>query len=1256
MTARPAHSEWVARAEETLFYDQICDVSIENRVKTFLKFNLISFGFDDTSTEAKEGNYLLHHHKTDLLSPESPLIWNQTMSNQQQAVTQRSLTGFVTKLVGGTDGSTYGFINDEIFFPQANVSGGPAAVGDQVFAECEYSAHLPIKWNAKSVQVLSKGAGGVQPRSDQQEMMNQSAAQQQQQPQQHINMANPVAVTYQQHRQQRQQRQVMDVNKQPDKQQNNDLTSKLLEQTAQSGEYFANNARLFPQQQQDNNIQPFQDTPMGPPNFTYTSQLGSAFVQNQFVPSPFMTQQQPPLLPQQQILPNNNQQMHSNNNNNQNNRSNQHNKGGRFNNQGDKNDRQNNRRNRNDNKFDRPRSGDREGGQQNNRSKSSGSRDRSIGRNSKRDDQLARPSPPAHSSARSNNSISSDRSKNRKHYEIQNIPKTQIMTNMNAYNMKQRCPSSVHVPSDLKEIIVNRHFRLDVKNTPKPLNYTIEQTKSETASVKDEVDKEKIENESTNEEVAKNQDVPEVTQKDEEGDQQEQKPEIIDAPVMETDSKKEDIKAELQPAQSTVKPETKLSHKYGVKVILISMPELSSIYRTVFGSNLDSFNNDTKPNSRLDETISLLCNKGTNNGYSLIGGKFDPIADGFVEGQMNDFERHGLQPDLIATCKRVVLEQTGLDLSGCKSWTLLSTFIYNNKSDYFSSKASIEYSFIYMPQIWTMFSDKFDKTILKQESSEIENADQTIPDSAHSIEQIPMETEQTLNAQSTETDNNDVNQSVESNAPDSVEPTTENPVSIPENLSELKVTDLKMELDKRNIKYKGGAKKAELIALLQESLPHDIEHDVTRVDVEVQLEDVKKLEEVTKLDSLNKREADEEDANISTVATIGDESQLEEGEVEADPSEDSPILDGEDNRENSESGGKRKAYDDVETGINEPDAKKVCKVGSEKKDKKVELIQESFIVRSRGDQQLSLVSLYEATQAARYDQFELSVASNLLKESLVQHLSEYIITTLVDDNLHRHAGTTTTTMSTGTGGTSSSSSSQEIGSDTNNNSSGAVTSKSTFKNPSSITDQKVNLKELPVDRYINLALSYFDSSHMGHIHTDDLNKLFNNTGLTISKRALLSLVGDSDRFNYRTLPDLSPKLSPTYVYRFPSQFSCLPGSSINPCDDSGSLKTIGKLIEYKGVTYDVEKLIQQVNDAETSRVSLVDRFNYAIENFDKQAEEIHVLEVSQKSLAKAIKAQNDEICDLKRERDSIKKKVSNIDVWTAGYCHASILL
>lgn len=1184
--------------------------------------------------------------------------------------TRKSVTGYVTKLVG--DGATYGFINDEIFFQQTNVADGPASSGDRVFAECEYSELLPIKWNATSIRIISRAATGPASNildSDPRRQSRQGLLNQQQPVQAPQTQSLPPANTYQQHRQQRQPQQHEIMINQPtvttpmQPQQVpptpvSAATMGLIDQANmnQQPDFFSPFAQPPPQLQ---DLQPFQiDTPMGPPKLEYTSQLGAAFVQNQFMSGPLMNQQPPPqpMLPQHQPQVQQQHQRQQQNHRDQKNSRDNNSAKSRFN---DKNDRNqpNRGRNRTDKKYDQPRPTERENSANARSSRSSDSRDRSSGhgdlKSTKRDESsstTSRQSPVSHT--RSINT-SSDRGHNTKHaprryYESQNIPKTSILTNLNGCNMRSRCSSSIHVPSDLKNVIVNAYLRLNIKNTPKPILFKIDQ--------QDSAESEKAKS-SSGDEIKMSENDPNAT--DTPGT-------VADNATSDdaTSQSSLDNKTGEQITPPSSKSDTKLNHKYGVKVILISIPELESIYKTVFGPELDSYSNESRNQPKLDEAIALLCNKGANGGHSLIGGKFDPVLDGFVEGEANEFERFGKQPDLIATCRRVVQEQTGLDLGPCQGWTLVSTFLYNNKSDYFSTKSSVEYSFIYLPHIWSMMMDDLnDKpsehesqsndvaastnldadsrtksavaSMTGTESKEIAKLEPELENSSNSEVQAQNETnmstetnaidtsivetvnDQSLIAEVDEVSGNDMtndhlntnesaNEAIKSDATRTV------PLTI-DNISDLKVVDLKLELDKRDIKYKPNAKKAELALALQMSLAPSCESsDQPLADQEVQ----------------NEQAGEHKEGST-------EKPQLEEGEVATDDdntndADDSPKDDNVATEEPLEAN-KRKS-DEME-GAEEQDPKKVC-IDDQKKVEKVNLITKPFAVRARqGQLQLTTLSLNEAVQASRYDQFELSVASTIVKESLTQHLSEYIFTTLVEDSRQE-------SKEAGENPNPSSMPNQQdaTNNDTNNNSAATKLATTAAATNQTSIDKENLVKEYPVARYINLAFAYFDSAHMGYIQADDLFKLFNNTGLTISKRALWSLIGEGEKFNYRTLADLSIRFPPDYIYSFPDHFNRLPGSTVSQSESEvGS-----RMVEYQGVKYDVEKLIQQVREAEINRVNMVQRFNDAISKHDQQVAEIHVLEVSQNSLSKSIKALNAEVSDLKKEKANVEKRVESL--------------
>lgn len=68
----------------------------------------------------------------------------------------KAFTGRVTKLL-----DNFGFVDDDVFFQLSVVRGGNVKIGDQVYVDCQYSEHLPFKWNAIGVQVLPQQASAV---------------------------------------------------------------------------------------------------------------------------------------------------------------------------------------------------------------------------------------------------------------------------------------------------------------------------------------------------------------------------------------------------------------------------------------------------------------------------------------------------------------------------------------------------------------------------------------------------------------------------------------------------------------------------------------------------------------------------------------------------------------------------------------------------------------------------------------------------------------------------------------------------------------------------------------------------------------------------------------------------------------------------------------------------------------------------------------------------------------------------------------
>ena len=189
-------------------------------------------------------------------------------------------------------------------------------------------------------------------------------------------------------------------------------------------------------------------------------------------------------------------------------------------------------------------------------------------------------------------------------------------------------------------------------------------------------------------------------------------------------------------------------------------------------------------------------------------------------------------------------------------------------------------------------------------------------------------------------------------------------------LNELKVTDLRAELEKFGHKPAKNVKKADLVATLAQILKSQQKDD-----------DVSKLEEEMVCDK------NEEEALIKEEAPIKEEqpndlSVTEEGEGKAEN-----IVETEDDQ-TSEPTGKRKAE---EQNSSEQPAKKVKQEESkEANGKLLEAVQDGEIV-AYGSSSITVLNLYQALNHDKYDHFELQVASELLREALTSHFCGYIL-------------------------------------------------------------------------------------------------------------------------------------------------------------------------------------------------------------------------------------------------------------------------
>lgn len=188
--------------------------------------------------------------------------------------------------------------------------------------------------------------------------------------------------------------------------------------------------------------------------------------------------------------------------------------------------------------------------------------------------------------------------------------------------------------------MVNKKLELNIQSIPKPIKYKFKDLKRELER-KDRKSLEKLETEDKNVtngesdavEIAEesrdanenSQDGTEVNagEKSEEpeikcpGNQTEES--IFDHETSDSAVKKND------PSAKTV---SRLP-KYGVKVVMLSLPSLNELYEEVCGYDFTK-QTTRNHNTYFNRLVSFISFKNQNNGYSLVGGKFNLELDGLM--------------------------------------------------------------------------------------------------------------------------------------------------------------------------------------------------------------------------------------------------------------------------------------------------------------------------------------------------------------------------------------------------------------------------------------------------------------------------------------------------------------------------------------------------------------------------------------------------------------------------------------------------
>lgn len=508
------------------------------------------------------------------------------------------------------------------------VEGGPVKINDQVYVECEYSEQLPFKWNATKVKVLGPGR---------------------------------VAPTYLQHRMQQMLQHHSAL------QQTNNLNvaaQQIPPKTAQDqANFFTPELRkLIEKQQQQPQMQAFQPAIQNNPpqqfgrqndfnqspafsgQITYTSTPGSAFVSPVMPFNQAMNAQQ-----QQQSLPLGNMRM-----NYASNPTNNYPKRDNLNlNRKDRDDHRNIRDSRdrpgivrkddqrdrhrdNDKRDDRRDTRDRDN-RENSRDIRESSRDSRDRKNTGRDRRTVSPS---------GSVTSSTTSKPRRRYTPLNIPVHETLHSpINCYDIKRKFDTSIHIPSDFKELQINGTFELNFQSLYKPIQYRIIHASDEGAGEKKESGEKKVEDsksskkesagdlkKETSKENSKENNVGDEA-KNESNDKNEKAADKHDEEKEEhskTKEKSDSKESSSKSSSSKKKSSTPLSDKYAVKVLLLSFPSMNNIYDRVIENDRDGHSSNKAYFLHFNKIFSYLCLKNHNDGHALIGGKFDAKLDGYM--------------------------------------------------------------------------------------------------------------------------------------------------------------------------------------------------------------------------------------------------------------------------------------------------------------------------------------------------------------------------------------------------------------------------------------------------------------------------------------------------------------------------------------------------------------------------------------------------------------------------------------------------
>lgn len=372
-----------------------------------------------------------------------------------------------------------------------------------------------------------------------------------------------------------------------------------------------------------------------------------------------------------------------------------------------------------------------------------------------------------------------------------------------------------------------------------------------------------------------------------------------------------------------------------------------------------------------------------------------------------------------------------------------------------------------------------------------------------------------------------------------------------ESIQNFKVTELKNELEKFGIKISSRWKKEQLTQELQKVINESLR--ILDGEEDISLSQIAKKEDITikGQDSFDEMSEDNFQNN--------DNNELKDSECSQKRKFDK-LMDTEETSTPKNENKKSKRLNEDETQL-------------KSSDKETELEQSPSTSNIKVKGNLSTLSLHSALNPHRFDQFELIVISEFLRDLLTIHFAHYIYSSII---YNIQLGKPIIPIGTS-------------------------------------TLEQQQRSNTPAN-YVHLAFSYFDKGHCGYMLSEDLNNLLNMTGFSISKKnfnylitSLMSLSNttvSSSSSNEKIIymffqqPSMSTLIPSVPEYPFVNIFlnnhktRLLTGNKDYSKNDTSENSCL--IVERNSIQYNVDELIKQSEADQKIKVQLNDSYSNAL--------------------------------------------------------------